>query len=208
MTKILSLETLRVLLSHSLKTMKHQIAGPLDDLRIASKRVFLRPLQEADAIALYDAVRESRRELGEWLDWCRSSYELPEALGWIGQTRAPAFWRTCQNFGIFFNGSTSLLVGCVGLSNIDFDASSANLGYWIRTSQHGQGLAREAAAVMVKYANTTLALNRVEIAVHPLNEPSARVARALGAMDEGVRASRIVYRGSLAEARVYSLVKS
>lgn len=180
----------------------------MDDLQISSKHVILRPLVETDAELLYNAVHESRLELGEWLDWCRTDYELTNALSWIRQSRTSSVWQVRQDFGIFSAENPSLLLGCVGLSNIDYEASSANLGYWIRTSQHGRRWAQEAAAAAAKYAHDTLSLKRVEIAIHPLNDRSASVARAIGGAEEGLRASRIVHRGVLVEALIYSLIRA
>ncbi|MEN9161458.1 GNAT family N-acetyltransferase [Xanthomonas campestris pv. fici] len=188
--------------------MKNQLAKASDDLRITSDCVSLRQLVERDAVALYDAVMESQQQLGEWLDWCSSDYNLADALNWIQRTRMPAVWEYCQSFGVFAAGSSPFLLGCVGLSNIDYKTSCANLGYWIRTSQCGFGFAQKAALAMANYAITTLDLSRVEIAVHPLNERSARVASAIGATYEGVRPARILYRGTLVDARVYSISKS
>jgi len=188
-------------------TATYQIIETAVPPQIISQRVVLRPLFEEDAMTLYGAVHESRQELGEWLDWCRDNYNLEGALHWIRQTRTPTMWETCQNFGIFAKIGAPLLIGCIGLSNIDQGMSVANLGYWIRTSKCRLGLAREAAVAMAEYAHSTLELSRVEIAVHPLNDRSVRVARALGAIDEGLTPSRIVYRGDLVEARVFSLAR-
>lgn len=172
---------------------------------IASKRLVLRPLVAADSQSLYAAVHESCRELGEWLDWCREGYTQTDASEWIERTLKPEVWKESRNLGVFSRVRDELLIGCVGLSKIDWNASTANLGYWIRTSETGNGFAREAAATMAEYARTRLGLARVEIATHPLNTRSARVARALGARDEGIVPARIVYKGGLVDACVFSL---
>jgi ribosomal-protein-serine acetyltransferase len=172
---------------------------------IASKRLVLRTFAPADASQLYAAVHASRPELGEWLDWCRDRYTQADATAWIERSLTPEVWKDTRNFGLFRAGSDGGLVGCVGLSKIDWSVSCANLGYWIRTDQAGNGFATEAAAAITDHARTRLGLARVEIAVHPLNTRSAYVAHALGARDEGLVPARIVYRGDLVAARVFSL---
>lgn len=172
---------------------------------IISNRITLRRLALTDARNLYAAVRESRQELGEWLDWCREGYTQIDASEWIERALDADVWNATQNFGVFLSHSDDALIGCVGLSNIDRSTSTANLGYWVRTSSAGHGFAREAAAALVEYAHASLGIMRIEIAVHPLNIQSERVARSLGARDEGIVPARIMYKGSLVDAHVFSM---
>jgi ribosomal-protein-serine acetyltransferase len=172
---------------------------------IVASRIIARPLVAADASNLYAAVDESRLELGEWLDWCRSGYTATDAAGWIETVSSPEIWKNSRSFGFFHVNSGERVLGSVGLSQIDWSTATANLGYWIRTSELRKGLAREAAAAMAEYGRTHLGLARIEIAVHPLNVASARVARALGARDEGLVPARIMFRGTMTEAHLFSL---
>lgn len=182
-----------------------EIIQLMEPTSIVSNRVVLRQLNLADAQNLYDAVRESHRELAEWLDWCREEYLLADAVEWIQRTLNPDIWKESRNFGVFCQAPDERLLGCVGLSNINWSTSTANLGYWIRTGNSGNGFAREAAAALTEYARNHLRIARLEIAVHPRNLRSAGVARALNAHDEGVIAARMMYRGKLADACVFSL---
>jgi RimJ/RimL family protein N-acetyltransferase len=177
----------------------------MEPVSIVSRRIVLRPLVAGDAQRLYAAVHESRSELGEWLDWCRGEYTQADALAWIERSRTPEVWRETRSFGVFGRGPDGDLIGSVGLSKIDWSASTANLGYWIRTSESGNGFATEAAAAMIEHARTHFGLTRIEIAVHPLNTRSARVAHALGARDEGIVPARIVHRGCPTDAHLFTL---
>jgi ribosomal-protein-serine acetyltransferase len=177
----------------------------MEPLSIVSNRVVLRQLILADAQNLYDAVHESRQELGEWLDWCREEYVLSDAVEWIEQNLNPAAGKESRNFGVFCQAPDKQLIGCVGLSNINWSTSTANLGYWIRSSHIGNGFAREAAAALAEYTQNHLRIARIEIVVHPLNLRSARVARALNAIDEGLVPRRMLYRGNLVDAHIFSI---
>lgn len=172
---------------------------------IISKRLMLRPFTMADAPQLYAAVDSSRRELGEWLDWCHTRYTPEDAVTYIERSLVPASWKETLNFGVFRATPDGELLGSAGLSKIDWNASVGNLGYWIRTDQTGQGFATEAASALADHARRKLGIARVEIAVHPQNARSARVARSLGARDEGLVPARIVYRGHNVAAHVFSL---
>lgn len=173
--------------------------------QIETVRLRIRPLDTADAVSLHDAVVESKHSLAAWLDWCNDSYDLDDATNWITESTLLTTLDHSQNFGIFLRVGSPALVGCVGLSAIDPKASVANLGYWIRTSMQGRGFAKEAAISIARYGHTVLGLDRVEIAVHPLNLRSECVARAIGAIDEGIVPSRIHFRGERVPARVFRL---
>lgn len=171
---------------------------------IATRRTILRPLEAADTTQLFDAVSESRTELSTWLDWCRHGYTLDDAARWISLSSRAASLKTSLNLGIFDTEDNDL-IGSVGLSAIDGATSTANLGYWIRSRMTNRGFAREAATAMIHHAQRTIGITRIEIVVHPLNARSAGLALALGAQDEGIVPSRLVYRGSTVAARVFSL---
>lgn len=172
---------------------------------IAAERVLIRPFTVAEAPALYAAVDESRRELGEWLDWCRRGYTPACAVAWIERVASAEIWKDSRSLGVFSGDPELRVLGSVGLSQIDWATATGNLGYWIRTSELGKGFAREAAAAMAAYGRSQLGLKRIEVAVHPQNHASLRVARAIGAKEEGLVPSRILFRGAMVQALVFSL---
>jgi RimJ/RimL family protein N-acetyltransferase len=172
---------------------------------VLANRILLRPFVPADAEALFEAVDESRVELAEWLDWCRDGYSLSDAIDYVERGRVQDGPPTTMNFAVFARSGREGLVGTVGLSGIDQGASTANLGYWIRTSMTGHGYAREAVEALARHARANLRLERLEIAIHPSNLRSQAVARSLGARDEGVAEGRILHGGQRVEARLFSL---
>jgi RimJ/RimL family protein N-acetyltransferase len=174
-------------------------------IAILADRILLRPFVPADAKALFEAVDESRFELAEWLDWCRDDYSLSDAIDYIEGGLVQDGPPTTMNFAVFAHPERGALIGTVGLSGIDQSASTANVGYWIRTSMTGHGYAREAVGALARHARTDLGLERLEIAVHPSNVRSQAVARSLGARDEGSAQGRILHGGRRVEARLFSL---
>jgi RimJ/RimL family protein N-acetyltransferase len=83
-----------------------------------------------------------------------------------------------------------------------------NLGYWVRTSHHGQGIAGRAAKLVARFAFENLGIIRVEIVVAIENQASLRVAEKLGAHDEGILLNRMVIGKSIYDAHMYSLLPS
>ena len=93
-----------------------------------------------------------------------------------------------------------------GLNRIDHENRRANLGYWIRTSRTGSGIATAVTRLLARWAFQELKLNRIEIVVATGNQSSQRVAEKAGARREGTLRNRIKVREDLHDAIMYSLV--
>jgi ribosomal-protein-serine acetyltransferase len=167
--------------------------------------VTLRPLERADRDAMYAAVRESIAEVGAWLPWCHPAYAASETAAFIETTLG---WWTNQSqfpFGVF-DAMAGTFIGGTGVNHISQQNRYANIGYWVRTGRARQGLAPRALLLAARYAFQTLGMKRVEIAAHPDNLASRRVAEKAGATFEGVMRNRIYMRGRPYPAALYSLV--
>lgn len=68
------------------------------------------------------------------------------------------------------------------------------IGYWVRASRVGRGLATEATAALARVAFEIAGVDRVEIRVDPANEASLRVPRRLGFREEAVLRRRLPAR--------------
>ena len=82
----------------------------------------------------------------------------------------------------------------------------ANLGYWVRTSRAGEGIATEAAKLIARYGFEKLGFQRIEIVVPTGNLPSLRIAEKLGSVREGLLRNRAYLHGSPYDAHMYSLI--
>lgn len=157
-----------------------------------------------DAPAVFRAVDESRVEVSRWMDWCRPTYALRDAEDWIRSSLDGYEDGTCFQFGIF--GGRRFLGSC-GLSRVDRDADVANLGYWVRTSAAGQGIAPDAALRVISWAFANTDLERIEILAAVGNRRSQRVAEKIGAVKEGVLRRRLAVFGRHHDAVIYSVVR-
>jgi RimJ/RimL family protein N-acetyltransferase len=83
----------------------------------------------------------------------------------------------------------------------------ANLGYWVRSSAAGRGVAPAAVRQVAAYAFRETDLNRLEIVIAVGNSRSQRVAEKVGATREGVLRSRLVLPSGPSDAVMYSLVR-
>jgi RimJ/RimL family protein N-acetyltransferase len=167
--------------------------------------VRIRPYSVADAQAVWDAAIESGAELLPWMPWFHAGYHLRETRSWLEMQVAAFRLGTSYEFAIE-SDERRYLGGC-GINQIDPLNRRANLGYWVRTSETGRGVATEAARLTAEWAFTHTDLVRLEIVAATENAASQRVAERAGAHREGVLRSRLFARGQFQDAVVYSLVK-
>ncbi len=173
-------------------------------LTLSDGRLCVRPWQDRDASALFDAVRESTASVGRWLPWCHAGYGPDDAAAWTAQCQAG--WRTGDHFAFgVFDAASGNLLGGVGLGQRNRRHRSANLGYWVRQSSHRQGIASAAAGMVAHFGFGRLALIRIEIVVLPDNVASRRTAEKLGARFEAIARDRLWERGQARDAAVYAL---
>jgi len=80
---------------------------------------------------------------------------------------------------------SAAFLGRVGLDRISA-SGTANVGYWVRTGQTGQGVATAAVLLIARFGFEDLGLQRLELLVAADNLASRRVAEKVGATFEGV----------------------
>ncbi|HEX2041707.1 MAG TPA: GNAT family protein [Acidimicrobiales bacterium] len=174
-------------------------------LALRGPTVVLRPPREDDAQAVCEAVRESVAEVGAWLAWCHPAYDRDDALAWVqGSRGARARGEECA-FVITDAWDGAVLGGC-GLNQVDASSRRANLGYWVRSTATGRGVATQAAGLAAEFGLGVLGLARLEIVAATGNRASQRVAEKLGAVREGVLRARFWIAGEPVDGVLYSLV--
>ena len=167
--------------------------------------LLLRPFRLPDSQQLYCAVKESLKELKPWMSWATDTYTELTAREYI--TIARARWEEHSFYAFAITRADEILGGCT-LSSIHSIYHFCNLGYWVRTSCHGQGVAGRAAKLAARFAFENLGLIRVEIVIAVENQASLRVAEKIGAHDEGILLNRMVIGKSIYDAHMYSLLPS
>ena len=100
--------------------------------------ITLRPFQAQEAHELFTAVHESLPELKPWMSWAHDSYSMQEAHDFVAITRARWQENTLFGFAITETKNGSFLGGC-SLSHLHPIYHFCNVGYWVRSSRHGEG---------------------------------------------------------------------
>jgi RimJ/RimL family protein N-acetyltransferase len=167
--------------------------------------VVLRPFQWGDKAQLYEAVCESLVELKPWMSWAHEAYSQQEAEDFIRITRARWEERSFFAFAITDVKSGDILGGC-SLSHKHPVYHYCNVGYWVRTSRQGEGIAGRAAQLAARYGFEHGGIIRAEVVVAVGNTKSTRVAEKIGAHYEGILLNRMVVGKAIFDAHMYSLI--
>ena len=168
--------------------------------------VTIRPYAAADAPLLYTAARESLDTVGCWLPWCHPGYQLSDAQAWIATSTERWNLGLDYPFGIF-DTDTQAFLGGVGINRVAREHAMGNLGYWVRSSAAGRGIAPVAATLAGRFGLCEGRLVRLEIVIPVGNTRSQRVAEKLGAHYEGVARHRLIVKGQSVDAWQYSLTR-
>lgn len=154
---------------------------------IETPRMQLRMFREDDAPALHaalvDSVTDLRRHLW-FLPWL--SEEPTLAAAELRCRRAQAHFLTRTDLAyLAFERETGRLVASFGLHRTDWDLPKTEVGYWVRSSDTGKGLATEGVRALTTWALDALAAVRVELVTDELNLASRAVAEKCGFRWEG-----------------------
>jgi RimJ/RimL family protein N-acetyltransferase len=167
--------------------------------------VSIRPYTLGDAEELCAAALESSREVHPWMPWCHPGYRLSDASGWLPAQAHQ--WASGEGFQFAIRSNGGEYLGGCGINNFNREHGFANLGYWVRSSATGRGLAAEAVRLLRDWTFAQTDLVRLELVMAVENARSARVAEKAGAHFEGVLQSRLRLHHRMHDARLYSLTR-
>ncbi len=160
--------------------------------RIVTDRLVLRCWEPRDAPLLKEAIDASLDELRRWMPWAKHEPQtVEEKVVLLRRFRGRFDLGEDFTYGIFSRDEQEVLGG-TGLHN-RIGGDAFELGYWIRTSRVGEGLATEAAAALTCVALELCGVDRVEIRVEPTNAASRAIPRKLGFVEEARLRRRLRY---------------
>jgi RimJ/RimL family protein N-acetyltransferase len=158
-----------------------------------------------DALEVFIAVEESMASLRPWMPWAYPGYSIADSEGWIKNSMKGWSEETAYEFAITDSKDGSYIGGC-GLNHLDIINKMANLGYWVRSSRHNEGIATRAAKMLAQFGLNTLKLNRIEIVAAVENSCSRRVAEKVGGVREGILRHLLAMPGGVQDAILFSII--
>ncbi len=179
----------------------------VQETELTDGKLVVRFYREDDAPRLFAAVRESIPEVSPWLGWCHENYSIEETREFLRSRTEKSQGDEWYSFGAFDRSNGERFLGGVGLNFINRVHQFGNLGYWVRTSAAGRGVASKAARLVARFGFEELGLHRIEILAAVSNIASQRVAEKIGALREGVLRKRLLIRGEPHDAVMFSLAR-
>lgn len=159
--------------------------------RLANAKLVIRPFEQSDADEFVRAAHESIETVGKWMSWCSRSFTRDSALEWFTSCEQDCAAGRAFDMGIFC-ATTGQLLGGAGINQLSPHHRYGNIGYWVRQSRQGQGIARQAVALLHYFGFQQLGLFRLEIVMGIGNTASEAVTIAAGAAFECRTRNRIV----------------
>lgn len=157
---------------------------------IRTGRLAIRCWEPRDAPLLKEALDTSLDHLRPWMPWAADEPQpLEQKIELLRSFRGRFDLGEEFVYGLFTLDETEA-VGGAGL-HTRVGPGALEIGYWLRASRVGHGLAREATAALALVALRVCGVDRVEIHVDPGNEASLRIPRALGFTEEATLRRRL-----------------
>jgi len=152
---------------------------------LESERLVIRPVDPDSAALINAAIRESFRELHEWMPWAEHMPDLAETEAHLAQQQERFRAGTDCALGLWLQ-STGAFVGGTGLHPRLPDPAWREIGYWIHSAHAGRGLATEAVRTLAAAAFGELGLTGLQIKASERNVASQRVALRSGFLQDAI----------------------
>ena len=137
----------------------------------------LRPLQPADAAALFAVVDAHRAALREWLPWVDATKTVADSADYIAGTVRDDRETRAFTCGIWSMGQ---LVGVIGHNRIDWANRIGFPAYWIAPDHAGRGIMTQCCRAVIDHAFTELKLRQLVVAVATDNVRAQKIPLRLG----------------------------
>lgn len=175
---------------------------------LTGPRLWLRPLDESDADALYDAASNPNVTRFTLWDAHRSRDETLSFL----RSYVPEHYREglLDPMGIVLreSGIDGPVVGCIGCHWASEKNRAMEFGYWIAESLWGHGLGMEASRLLIDHVFSSYTVERVQAHCFAENTASARVLEKVGLRYEGTHRSALFHRGRFWDLKMYAVLRA
>jgi len=163
--------------------MRHEESPDSAD-RLLGNATFLEPLDESVSEELLSALLESRAELCRYMPWdCWNGEAVSNFIERATHGRGEG---TRFEFAIR-KRDDGLLIGVIGLKDLEPFTPKGEVGYWVRSSMTGRGYATDALSALLECCRRELHLTRVDACAAESNLASQKVLLKCGFQREGAK---------------------
>ncbi len=170
---------------------------------IETDRFILRKIVVNDVEDMYEYARES--SVTKYLTWSPhpdQAYTLEYVNYLQSRYRSGDFF----DWGVV-RKDTGKMIGTCGFTRFDYANNCAEVGYVLNPKHHGQGIATEVSARVIKFGFEMLGLNRIECRYIIGNDASRRVMEKIGMTFEGIRREGMHIKGSYRDIGICSILR-
>ncbi|KAB8308243.1 N-acetyltransferase [Erwinia endophytica] len=160
-----------------------------------------RPYTNTDAKDFASAVIASLDTLRPWLVWAHEDFTEAEARQWFATTHTLRQTGAANELGLF--AEDGRLLGGAGLRYSSEQTHHCSIGYWVRSSEQGRGIASQAVRYLVDLAWQSPERDIVEILAAEENAASRRVATKCGADFIGIQYGLIMLDSGPVNTAIY-----
>ena len=174
-----------------------------DQLTLATRRLLLRPLRDADAPALF-AIFSDPKVTRYWSSQTWSSIDSAHAM--IARDRKAMADGEHVRLALE-RIDDGAMIGVCTLFAFSEQCRRAEVGYGLAPHAWGRAYMDEALRALLGHGFGTLGLNRVEADIDPRNEASARSLERLGFRKEGLLRERWIVGDEVSDSALYGLLQ-
>ncbi len=184
----------------------------LHDIRaeLRGATTILRCPEPGDGARVHEAVVESLEELRKWpasIPWAMNEPSV-DASEIFCRTSKADFVKRVRFPYLVFDAESSVLIGCMGVVQLDWHVPKFEIGFWSRTSCHGKGHMTDALKTLISYLRQSIGARRIECFTDEQNTRARALCERAGMSHEAtLRNERVDPDGTLRHTVIYSLVE-
>jgi len=177
-------------------------------MKLTTRRLILREPTMRNAGDIVEGI--NNLNISKWLLVVPYPYTLKDAKWFINHCREKAKEKPRKSylFNMELKSEKTLIGGC-GISDVNRDQGTAELGYWLAEPYWRQGYTSEAVRKLINYSFDTLKLRRLIIPAYSTNNGSNGLAKSLGFKKEGCLRKAVVCKatGKIHDENIWGLLK-
>ncbi len=124
-------------------------------IELTDGNIIIRPCRLEDAAVICEGVRETMGEMLKWAPWCHPDYSMSDCTSWLS-SRSQMWSEGIEYDFVIFDTKDNIFLGGCAIDQINRKHNFANLGYWVRSSRTGQGIATAAVSLISRLGFGTL----------------------------------------------------
>ena len=147
---------------------------------LTNGHISLRKYRPGDELALLEGIRESEKELTRW-GFYHPGFSLENAEKDV-LDRVNSWTEEHSYTFLIEELPGPMFVGNCTINELELEKNQAALGWWVRTSKTGRGIATAAGRLVAQAAFEDLKLTSLNVYTNANNWASRRVAEKIGAV--------------------------